>query len=56
MILVTISDAEYFTRIPASTIRRWVADGRIASYGRKPWKVDMLEIEKEAARRAEVAA
>jgi hypothetical protein len=52
MILVSIIDAAYFTQIPAGTIRRWVAERRITSYGHKPRKVDMLEVEKlDAARR-----
>lgn len=51
MILVSISDAAYFTHIPASTIRRWLAYDQITGYGNKPWKVDMLEVEKEATRR-----
>jgi hypothetical protein len=47
VILVSIADAAYFTHIPASTIRRWVAHGQITGYGGKPWKVDMLEVEKQ---------
>jgi predicted site-specific integrase-resolvase len=46
MILVSISDAAYFTHIPASTIRRWIAEGKIETYGRKPYRIDMLEAER----------
>jgi hypothetical protein len=50
MILVSIIDAAYFTQIPVSTIRRWAYKNRITRYGPKPCKVDMLEVEKYAAK------
>ena len=46
MILVSIADAAYFTHIPAGTIRRWIAQDKIVTYGRKPYKIDMLAAEK----------
>jgi hypothetical protein len=49
VVLVSIIDAAYFTKIPAGTIRRWVSKERITRYGDKPCKVDMLEVEKRAA-------
>jgi hypothetical protein len=46
MILVSIADAAYFTHIPAGTIRRWIAQDKVATYGRKPYKIDMLAVER----------
>jgi len=46
MILVSIADAAYFTHIPAGTLRRWIAEGKLDTHGRKPYKIDMLAAEK----------
>ena len=40
-----IEDAAAITGVPAGTIRRWIAEGRLTRYGEhKPWRVDYDEV------------
>ena len=40
-----IEDAAAITGVPAGTIRRWLAEGRLTRHGEhKPWRVDYDEV------------
>lgn len=41
----TIEDVSVLYRIPQSTLRRWVAEGRIRRYGKRPTIIDLDEVD-----------
>lgn len=50
---VSVADAERGTGVPARTVRRWAATGRITVVKRgKVWLVSLLEVAELAERRA----
>ena len=44
--LCTIADASYLAGVNASTIRRWITENRLNKSGRKPYKVELAEVER----------
>ena len=45
MILGTIEEVSSLYGVPASTIRRWVSNGKVARYGARPTRIDLNDVD-----------
>ena len=51
MVLLGLADTAHIYRVPVGTLRRWLSEGRLTRHGRKPYRVDLAEVEALIERR-----
>lgn len=44
--MIRLSDVAHCFDIPLSTVRRWVSEGKLKKYGKKPYFVDLEDVQK----------
>lgn len=54
MVLLDLPATAHVYHVPLSTLRRWLAEGKLTRHGSKPYRVDLEEVEALLDRRGKL--